>query len=165
MAHANVALNFNAFLEKTKLKDDGSNYTDWVRNLRIILIAAKKAYVLDAPLGEAPVFPATQDVMNAWQSHSDDYSLVQCTMLYGLEQGFQKHFECHRTYKMFQELKFVFQTHACALRYETSDKYFAYKIEENSSASEHVLRMSGYDNHLNQVGVNILDKIVIDRVL
>ena len=40
MAHANVALNFNAFLEKTKLKDDGSNYTDWVRNLRIILIAA-----------------------------------------------------------------------------------------------------------------------------
>ena len=29
MAHANVNLNFNAFLEKTKLKDDGSNYTDW----------------------------------------------------------------------------------------------------------------------------------------
>ena len=55
MAHADVALNFNAFLEKTKLKDDGSNYTDWVRNLRIILIAARKAYVLDALLGEAPV--------------------------------------------------------------------------------------------------------------
>ena len=31
MSHANVSLNFNAFLEKTKLKDDGSNYTDWVR--------------------------------------------------------------------------------------------------------------------------------------
>ena len=75
MAHANVALNFNAFLEKTKLKDS-SNYTDWVRNLRIILIAAKKAYVLDAPLGEAPVFPATQDVMKAWQSRSADYSRV-----------------------------------------------------------------------------------------
>ena len=65
MTHANFALNFNAFLEKTKLKDDGSNYMNWVRNLRIILIAARKAYVLDAPLGEAPVFPATQDVMNA----------------------------------------------------------------------------------------------------
>ena len=76
MANAHVNMNFNAFLEKTKLKDDGSNYSDWVRNLRIILIAAKKDYVLDAPLGEAPVFPATQDVMNAWQSRSDDYSLV-----------------------------------------------------------------------------------------
>ena len=53
MANAHVNLNFNAFLEKTKLKDDGSNYTDWVRNLRIILIVAKKDYV-EAPLGEAP---------------------------------------------------------------------------------------------------------------
>ena len=66
---------------------------------------------------------------------------------------------------MFQELKSVFQTHARVERYETADKYFAYKMEENSSASEHVLRMPGYYNRLNQMGVNLLDKIVIDRVL
>ena len=59
----------------------------------------------------------------------------------------------------------IFQTHARVKRYETSDKYFAYKMEENSSASEHALRMSGYYNRLNQVGVNLLDKIVINRVL
>ena len=59
----------------------------------------------------------------------------------------------------------IFQTHARVKRYETSDKYFAYKMEENSSASEHVLRMSGYYNRLNQVGVNLPDMIVIDRVL
>ena len=46
MARDVVPLNFNAFLEKAKLKDDGSNYTDWVHNLRIILIAAQKKYVL-----------------------------------------------------------------------------------------------------------------------
>ena len=51
MAHGTVPLNFNAFLEKAKLKDDGRNYTDWVRNLRIIHIATQKNYVLDAPLG------------------------------------------------------------------------------------------------------------------
>ena len=66
---------------------------------------------------------------------------------------------------MFQELKLVFQTHDHVERYETFNKHFAYKMEENSSASEHVLRMSEYYNHLNQVGVNLLDKIVIDRVL
>ena len=44
MARATVPLNFNAFLEKAKLKDDGSNYTDWVHNLGIILIAAQKNY-------------------------------------------------------------------------------------------------------------------------
>ena len=59
----------------------------------------------------------------------------------------------------------IFQIHAHVERYETSDKYFAYKMEENSSASEHVLRMSECYNHLNQVGVNLLDKIVTDGVL
>ena len=54
MAHAVAPLNFNAFLEKEKLKDDGSNYADWVRNLRIILAATQKAYVLDALLGVPP---------------------------------------------------------------------------------------------------------------
>ena len=66
---------------------------------------------------------------------------------------------------MFQELKLVFQTHAHVEMYESFDKYFAYKMEENSSASEHVLRMSEYCNHLNQVGVNLPDKIVIARFL
>ena len=66
---------------------------------------------------------------------------------------------------MFQELKLVFQTHARVKRYDTFDKYFAYKMEENSSTSEHVLRMSECYNHLNQVGVILPDKIVIDRVL
>ena len=55
MARTVVPLKFNAFLEKAKLKDDGSNYTDWVRNLRIILIAAQKNYILEAPLGARPL--------------------------------------------------------------------------------------------------------------
>ena len=86
-------------------------------------------------------------------------------MLYGLEPGLQKRFEHHGAYEMFQEMKLIFQSHAHVERYETSDKYFAYKMEENSSTSEYVLRMSEYYNRLNQVGVNLPDKIVIDRVL
>ena len=80
MARAIVQLNFNAFLEKAKLKDDGSNYTDWVRNLRIILITAQKNYVLEAPLGDKPAADAADDVKNVWQSKVDDYSIVQCAM-------------------------------------------------------------------------------------
>ena len=75
MARATVPLNFNSFLEKAKLKDDGSNYTDWVRNLRIIIIAAQKNYLLDDLLGVPPA-PATADIVNAWQSCVDEYSLV-----------------------------------------------------------------------------------------
>ena len=108
MARATVPLNFIAFLEKAKLKDDGSNYTDWVYNLRIILIAAQKNYVLEAPLGAKPAAGATPDVMNVWQSKVDDYSIVQCAMLYCLEPGLQRHFERHGANEMFQELKLMY---------------------------------------------------------
>ena len=95
MARAVVPLNFNAFLEKAKLKDDGSNYKDWVRNLRIILIAAHKNYFLEAPLGARLAVDAADDIKNVWQSKVDDYSIVQCAMLYGLEPGLQRRFERH----------------------------------------------------------------------
>ena len=59
-----VAPLFFMFLEKTKFKDDSSNDADWVHDLRIILIATQKNYVLDAPLGDGPFAGVDADVMN-----------------------------------------------------------------------------------------------------
>ena len=64
------------FLEKTKLKDVSSNDADWIHDLMIILIAAQKSYVLDAPLGDRPIAGANADVMNDWQARYDDYLIV-----------------------------------------------------------------------------------------
>ena len=125
MARAVVPLNFNAFLEKAKLKDDGSNYTDWVRNLRFILIAAQKNYVIEAPLGDKPIAGADADVMNVWLAQYDDYLIVLCTMIYGLESGLQRCFECHGPYEMFQELKLIFQANTRVERYEVSNKFYS----------------------------------------
>ena len=86
-------------------------------------------------------------------------------MLYGLESGLQRHFERHGGYEMFQDLKLIFQANARVERYEVCNKFYSYKMEENSSVSEHILRMSGYHNHLTQLGVNIPDDSIIDRVL
>ena len=54
------------------MKDDSSNDVDWVHDLRFILIAAQKNYVLDAPLGAG----GDADVMNVWQAWYDDYLIV-----------------------------------------------------------------------------------------
>ena len=86
-------------------------------------------------------------------------------MLYGLEPGLQRRFERHGAYEMFQELKLIFQANARIERYEVSNKFYSCKMEENSSVSEHILKMSGYNNHLIQLGVNLPDDYVIDRIL
>ena len=64
------------FLEKTKLKTGSSNDADWVLDLRIILVAAQKNYVLDAPLGDRPITEADAHVMNVWEAWYDDYLIV-----------------------------------------------------------------------------------------
>ena len=59
------------------MKDDSSNYADWVRKPRIVLMAAQKAYVLNAPLGVL-----TPD-LRLWMLRTsdihvfDDYVIVQ----------------------------------------------------------------------------------------
>ena len=60
------------FLEKNKLKHDSRNDAYWIRDLRIILIAAQKNYVLDAPPGDRPIVGADADVVNVWQARYDD---------------------------------------------------------------------------------------------
>ena len=64
------------FLEKIELKDVSSKDADWIRDLRIILIAAQKNYVLDAPLGDRTIAGANADIMNIWQAWYDDYLIV-----------------------------------------------------------------------------------------
>ena len=86
-------------------------------------------------------------------------------MLYILESGLQRCFERHGAYEMFQELMVIFEENVRIERYEVSNKFYSCKMEENSSTSENVLRMSEYYNHLNQVGVDLPDKIGINRVL
>ena len=113
------------FLEKTKLKDVSSNDADWIHDLRFILIAAQKNYVLDAPLGDKPIAGADADVMNVWLAQYDDYLIVQCTMLNCLESGLQRRFERHGPYEMFQELKLIFQANTRVERYEVSNKFYS----------------------------------------
>ena len=66
---------------------------------------------------------------------------------------------------MFQELKLVFQAHARVERYEVSDKFFSCKMEDNSSVSEHILKMSGLHGRLTSLGVELPDDAIIDRIL
>ena len=58
------------------LKDVSSNDADWIRDLRFILIATQKNYVLDALLGYRPIAGADADVMNIWLAKYDDYLIV-----------------------------------------------------------------------------------------
>ena len=58
------------------MKDDSSNDAHWVYDMRIILIAGQKNYVLDASLGDRPVVGVDADICNVWLAQYDDYLIV-----------------------------------------------------------------------------------------
>ena len=65
------------------------------------------------------------------------------------------------TYEMFRGLKLGLQARAHIKRYKTSDDFLSLQTKEKSSIVELVLRLSEYNNHLNQVGVDLPNEIVM----
>jgi hypothetical protein len=164
MAKSNF--NFNAFAEKEKLKNNGSNFTNWFRNLRIILAGGQKAYVLEKALGDPPATDAPIDEKAIYQSRKDDYGVIKSTMLFAMESELQNRFaEFCGPFEILEELKTMFQTQARSERYTISKKFFNCKMDEGSSVSDHAIKMSGYTQRLEQLDCKILEELKIDRVL
>ncbi|KAK1685983.1 hypothetical protein QYE76_046831 [Lolium multiflorum] len=158
-------INFNQFLEKEKLKSNGSNFTDWFRHVRIFLAGGNLQYVLDAPLGDPPAETETDEVKNVYATRKTRYSQVQCAILCSLEADLQKKFEHHDPHELVNELKAIFETHAAVECYEASKHFFSCMMEEGSSVSEHMLAMTGHAKKLSDLGIVIPNRLGINRVL
>src|SRR3954466_13137756 len=127
---------FNVFAEKEKIKNNGSNFTNWFRNLRIILAGEQKDYVLEKALGDAPAIDAPADEKAVYQSRKDDYGVIKSTMLFAMESDLQNHFEEFAgPFEILEKLKTMFQTQARSERYEISEKFFNCMMEEGHSIS------------------------------
>src|SRR3954463_2449827 len=165
MAAPRPSFNLGSFIEKDKLKTDGTNFTKSFRTLRILLVPLKMAYVLEDTLGDAPVDDAIQDEKNVYLSRTDDYNLVQSGMLYSMEAELQKRFERMGAYEIITDIKAVFAPQASAEQFEASETFFSAKMDEHGSVSEHVVKMSGYVQRLNALEFQIPDELEVDRVL
>ena len=111
MAPSTPTFTLRSILEKDKL--NGTNYTDWIRNLRIVLRAEKKEDVLDTPLPEDPGENATAAAKTAYKKAMDTNLEVSCLMLACMEPELQMQFETnHEVHDMIVALKDMFQTQA-----------------------------------------------------
>jgi hypothetical protein len=153
------------FMDKEKLATNGSNFTNWALNLRILLNASQKGYVLEAPLGNLYAEDAPDEEKNVFLTRKKDHSLVHYGILYGLEPELRKHFENSNAYDTMGGLIQIFDSHTAVESYDALEKFFSCMMEENSSVSEHVLKMSGYTDKLISLGITIPNELGIHQVL
>ena len=94
-------------LEKDKL--NGTNYMDWIRNLRIVLRAEKKEDVLDTLLPEEPADDAPAAAKNAYKKACDNNLEVSYLILACMELELQMQFETnHEAHDMIVALQDIF---------------------------------------------------------
>jgi hypothetical protein len=91
MAPSNQPFTLRSILEKDKL--NGTNYVDWIRNLRIVFRAEKKEEILDNPLPEAPTDNAPAAEKNACKRACDANLEVSCLVLARMEPDLQMQFD------------------------------------------------------------------------
>ena len=94
-------------LEKDKL--NGTNFTNWYRNLRIVLKQEKMDRVLDNPLPVESDENATVAATNAYRQICDESTEISCLMLAHMEPDLQQQFENVEAYDMIESLKSMFQ--------------------------------------------------------
>ncbi|XP_071678688.1 uncharacterized protein [Lolium perenne] len=136
-----------SILEKDKL--NGTNFTNWYRNLRIVLKQEKRDHVLDNPLPDEPVENATTAVQNAYRRTKDESTEISCLMLAHMEPDLQQQFEKVEAYDMIESLKSMFQAHAKTERYQVSQALLSCKLKDGDPLSPHVIKMfiSNYHMH------------------
>ena len=108
MARPAQPFNLGLFLEKDNLNSSRSNFNNWHRNLRILLVGHKKTYVLEKELVDQPSTGDIDEAKAAYDEHYDDDIVVRCGMLQSMEADLHKLFESHATYEIVEELKTMF---------------------------------------------------------
>ncbi len=150
-------------LEKDKLND--TNFTNWYRNLRIVLKQEKKDHVLDNPIPDEPNENATVAATNAYRRSKDESMDISCLMLAHMEPDLQKQFEHVEAYDMIESLKIMFQAQAKTERYQVSQALLSCKLKDGDPLSPHVIKMVGYVQSLERLGYPISEEFATDIIL
>ena len=129
-------------LEKSKL--NGTNFTNWYRNLRIVLKQEKRDHVLDNTLLDEPNENATVAATNAYCQDKNEFTDISCLMLAHMEPDLQQQFENVEAYDMIESLKSMFQAQAKTERYQVSQALLSFNIKDGDPLSPHVIKMVGY---------------------
>ena len=103
-------LSLRSVLEKDKL--NGTNFLNWYRNLRIVLVQERKLYVLEEPIPEEPLPTAPRAQRDAYSKHQNDSLDVTCLMLATMESELQKQMVDMQAFDMVGHLREMFQEQA-----------------------------------------------------
>ncbi|GKA90957.1 hypothetical protein Tco_0812827 [Tanacetum coccineum] len=106
----------------------GSNFTNWYRNLRIVLKYEKKIKFVEQPTRPAPdLETADSDTIDKYYETVNLEQEVACLMLSSMSPDLQMNLEKYNAYDMLKELETMFEEKAKHELFETVNAFHACK--------------------------------------
>nr|GFA86725.1 hypothetical protein [Tanacetum cinerariifolium] len=131
----------------------GSNFTNWYRNLRIVLMYEKKIKFVEQPTGPA-LDPETadHDTIDKYYETVNLEQEVACLMLSSMSPDLQRTLEKYNAYDMLKELKTMFEEQTKHELFEIVKAFHACKQKEGQSVSSYLFKMKSYLDTLKRLG-------------
>ncbi|GJV66793.1 zinc finger, CCHC-type containing protein [Tanacetum coccineum] len=131
----------------------GSNFTNWYRNLRIVLKYEKKMKFMEQRVRPAPdPETANPDTIDKYYEIVNLEQEVACLMLSSMSPDLQRTLEKYNAFDMVKELKTMFEEQAKKELFEIVKALHACKQEEGQSVSSYLLKMKSYLDTLERLG-------------
>ncbi|XP_057779722.1 uncharacterized protein LOC130998310 [Salvia miltiorrhiza] len=159
-------LSLKCLIETNKLT--GSNFTDWLRCLRLVLRLEKIEYVLDNPITVIPDKQSDEYASfdeAAHKKHVEDATSAQCVMLSSMTTELQRQHEHMFPYDMLKHLKNLYASEAQTMEYEILRDLFKCKLHDGGQVSDHVLKMTRLIERLASIRTMLPATVSVNLIL
>ncbi|KAI3790954.1 hypothetical protein L2E82_04413 [Cichorium intybus] len=163
--HSNSSNVTSILLLCSKVQLNGTNYNDWIRNIKMTLRFENKKYVLDTELVEVDPDTATPEEVASYQKHVDDATKVACIMIATMNPELQRIYEDYWPYEMHKKLAEKFRKQERIERCEVVKDFMNNKPRDGESICTHMQRMQGYVDRLRKLAMPVHEELAVDIVL
>ena len=160
------SLEFNHFIRKGNLRNDGSNFMTWYRNLKDVLYQNDISYVIGELLGDKPGDSASAEAKEDFRQRREVWRSVQITMYVCMDHELKNEFRHMEPAVMIGALKVRFLNRMKHEQYKQLDKLLSLKMEEHTCLETHLCKMFDiHDDLTNTCDYWMADTFAIQAVL
>ncbi|KAL0427659.1 UNVERIFIED_CONTAM: Transposon Ty2-GR1 Gag-Pol polyprotein [Sesamum latifolium] len=147
-------------------KFNGTNYNDWLRNLRIVLDFKNQGYVLDKPLPTALLEGSSSEERVTFDKWHEDNRKVRSIILASMTNEIQKQYDrLEDVPSIMLHMKDVYAVSDRHIRYAATKVCFGTKMAEGSSVQSHRVKMLSLVEKLEDLKAGLNNDTYIDVIL
>ncbi|KAL0454892.1 UNVERIFIED_CONTAM: hypothetical protein Slati_0828400 [Sesamum latifolium] len=147
-------------------KFNGTNYNDWLMNLRIVLDFENQGYILDKPLPTVLPEGFSPEERLTFDKWLEDNRKVRIIILASMTNEIQKHYDrLDDVPPIMLRMKEVYTVPDWHIRYTATEAFFRTKTAEGSSVQSHGVKILSLVEKLEDLKVGLENDTYIDVML